>query len=125
LEAGGESALVLAEEGDLPGAVLEAGEMPSQFRGGGIDQTVDPPFALTRGGDQAMTTEIAEVLRHGHLAHIEDLLKVTDAQGTRLQQVQQPQSRLVTKALVDLHQPHILLTEYEWPRWSVQGKLAA
>ena len=59
------------------------------------------------GYDHFPLSQIAEVLGDFHLRLTENFLKVADAERALRQQVQDAQTRPVTKALVDLDQVHL------------------
>ena len=73
-------------------------------------QRIDHPVALAPGGDQATGLEVAEVLGNFYLRLAQYLLEMTDAERPMQQQVEQTQPRLVTQALVNLHEFHAATT---------------
>jgi len=85
-------------------AVLEALELEMQFAGTRLGQAINHPLPPALPDGQTMRPQIGQVLRDGNLREIEQLLKMTDAQRSLEEQVQDSQTVLVAKAAVDLNE---------------------
>jgi hypothetical protein len=95
-----------AEDLFLADAVLQAGEVGFEAGRRFLGQAVDHKVSATLGLDHAVALQIAEVLGHLHLGLTQDFLKVANAERPIEEQVQDPESRAIAEALIDLNELH-------------------
>jgi len=84
-------------------AILQAFQVSLQFPGLNGGQGIDHPILMPRGIDHALPFQVAEMLGDLHLRLIEHFLQMTDAERSFSEQIQDPQARLIAKALVNLN----------------------
>jgi len=87
-------------------AVLKAGEVRTERASWLFNQVVDPPIPFAANLHESVRLEVTEVLGDLHLALTEDLLQVTDTEGTPAEQMENPEARPIAQAFVNLNQFH-------------------
>ena len=92
---------VVLEDFPFKNAVLQAGEVGTQFRTRVRGQRIDPPGAAYFNLYHPVPAEVGKLLRHSHRAKPEHAFKVAHALRLNPQQVENPQAIEVTQALVD------------------------
>ena len=86
--------------------VLKAIQIGLEFDGRFGGKTIDHPGAVPRALDEAVLSQVSEVLGNLGLRKLKDLLKVADAQRPLGEEVNDAEASRITETLIDLDQIH-------------------
>ena len=86
--------------------VLKAIQIGLEFDGRFGGKTIDHPGAVPRALDEAVLSQVSEVLGNLGLRKFKDLLKMANAQRSLGEQVNDSQPCRITETLVNLDQIH-------------------
>ena len=102
----GEAGDITAKDGLFGHAVLKAGKVGDELGRALVWQPIDDKVGATLGFHETVAPEVAEVLGNFHLRFTEHGLKMTNAEGSLQQKVQNAQACPVTEAFVDADEIH-------------------
>ena len=100
--------------------VLQTPKLEVEGSVGFLGQTINHPLAVTLRGDHFMSPQVSEVLGNRHLVQAKNCLKMANAKRTVGKEMQNPQTRFVAEAFVNLDQLHTRQRIY--PKWYIQGQ---
>jgi hypothetical protein len=87
-------------------AILKAFQVGLEFSGGLGRKAINHPGSVSGAFDEAVLSQVSEVLRNLCLLKSKDFLKMANAQRSMGKQVNDSKPRRITKALVNSDQVH-------------------